>query len=276
MSGTKVFGSILNGLIKHGPKIAACVGGMLLVGGGYLLGREVPKYQAELEKRKEEAEGELPKKEKVKIFAKHFAAPFGTILAGVCGLGAAVFESERRIRICQETGIAATAVSEAATRGLQDYKQAAAEVVGEEKVGEIEKKVNDIQSDRFVTKTPIPIAPPQPGKYWCKNIKFGGEWFQTDVGTLEAAENELTRRLIIECDERATATLNDANELIGCEFIEAGDRLVFRYNEGKRGYKMVDLGISSTILNGMPIITISPKVEVVFEDSNGNTHYCEL
>lgn len=272
MNKAKFLSSMLKGLTKHGPKIAAGIGGALLVAGGYLLGREVPKYQEELKKKKEETEGELPKKEKAKIFVKHFAAPVLTIAGGASTLAAAVFVSERRIARLMPAAV----LSEAATSELSNYKAATKEIVGEEKVEEIEKKANDIRTDKFLASADLPSGLPEHGKFWCKDTLFGGAWFQTDVATLEAAENELSRRLIVECDERATVTINDAYELIGHELIGAGDKIVCRYNDKKRGYKMVDLGISSTIINGMPVITITPKFEVIFEDSNGNVHFCEL
>ena len=261
MSTSKaIFDAALKGLKKHGPKIAAGVGGALLLVGGYLLGREVPKYQEELKKRKEEAEGELPKKEKAKIFAKHFAAPACAIVGGALSLGASVCESERRIAM----GTTAAAMSEVATRSLEDHKQAVREVLGEEKAKEIEDKVEEIRGDRIGKSLDIPSTPADPGKFWCVDLIFGGKWFQTDVPTLRSIENDLERSLLVE-GENATVSLNDAYERMGHELIGIGEAFVWRYDYHKKngkGGKMVDLGISSRIIDGQPVITISPTVEM--------------
>lgn len=258
-----ILNAVSNGLKKHGPKIAAGVGGVLLVVGGYLLGKEVPRYKEALEKAKENAEGELSKKEKAKIFAKHFVTPICVTAGGALCLGASVIENERRMRQLAASSTFA-AVSEMATmRKLSDYKDAVKEVIGEDKATEIKEKVKEIEEKREEVDLSFPQCAPEPGMMWCRDERFGG-YFQTTVAILESAENEIARWLN-SAGVGETACLNDAYKLINHEMIGAGDDLGWIFTQNIKGLKLVDLGIGSDIKNGQAILTINPKV-VLLDD----------
>ena len=276
MKNSKVIiDTIVKVVKKHAPKIAVGVGGALLLTGGYLLGKEVPKYKKEIEEKTQNLEeGEkLPVKEKATIAAKHFVAPICVIAGGTAALCLSVHENEKRIAIGTSAATVFSKLSEIKDKNLNEYKEAVKDVVSEEEQGKIEsvlaKKKEELAT---VDDMDIPPYPPEKGKYWCRDLVFGGQWFQTDVPTLEKCEIELASRLLAE-GYGSTAALNDVYELVGHELIDAGDHFGFPYDPGK-GHKMVDLRIDSMISNGELILTISPDVSLIDEyfKSAGTTY----
>lgn len=276
MKNSKVIiDTIVKVVKKHAPKIAVGVGGALLLTGGYLLGKEVPKYKKEIaEKTQNLEEGEeLPVKEKATIAAKHFVAPICVIAGGTAALCLSVHENEKRIAIGTSAATALSKLSEIKDKNLNEYKEAVKDVVSEEDQNKIESVLAKKKEDPIVVDDmDIPPYPPEKGKYWCRDLVFGGQWFQTDVPTLEKCEIELASRLLAE-GYGSTAALNDVYELVGHELIDAGDHFGFPYDPGK-GHKMVDLRIDSMISNGELILTISPDVSLIDEyfKSAGTTY----
>lgn len=259
------FNTVGKGLRKHGPKIAAGIGGVLLLTGGYLLGREVPRYKKEVEEKENELEeGEkLPAKEKAKLIVKHFAAPAVVITGGAVSLCASVHEGEKRIA---NLASAAAAVSEIKAKEFAEYKEAAKEIVGEEEAKKIEGKFdeNTKETRKSGLNLDYPTMAPDPGMCWCKDLLFGGKWFQTSGAILESVQTRYSTALK---DEGLPAcyTLNDIYNEIGHELIEAGDYFGFVYDRQK-GDHMVDLRIDVTYENMMPILTIFPDVALINED----------
>lgn len=270
-----IIDTIVKVVKKHAPKIAVGVGGALLLTGGYLLGKEVPKYKKEIEEKTQNLEegAKLPVKEKATIAAKHFVAPICVIAGGTAALCLSVHENEKRIAIGTSAATALSKLSEIKDKNLNEYKEAVKDVVSEEEQGKIESVLAKKKEDPIVVDDmDVPPYPPEKGKYWCRDLVFGGQWFQTDVPTLEKCEIELASRLLAE-GYGSTAALNDVYELVGHELIDAGDHFGFPYDPGK-GHKMVDLRIDSMISNGELILTISPDVSLIDEyfKSAGTTY----
>lgn len=263
---------------KHAPKIAVGIGGALLLTGGYLLGKEVPKYKREVEMAEDQyaaeiGEEKLPVKAKVKIAVRHFAAPICVIAGGTAALCLSVHENEKRIAIGTSAATALSKLTEIKGKELSEYKEAVKEAVGEEEQGKIESVLAKKKGEPVaVDDLDIPPYPTEKGKYWCRDLVFGGQWFQSDVPTLEKCEIELASRLLAE-GYGSSAPLNDAYDLIGHELINAGEHFGFPYDPGK-GHKMVDLRIDSMISNGELILTISPDVSLIDEyfESAGTTY----
>ena len=195
MKNSKVIiDTIVKVVKKHAPKIAVGVGGALLLTGGYLLGKEVPKYKKEIEEKTQNLEEgvKLPVKEKATIAVKHFVAP----TAALC---LSVQETEKRIAIGTTAATALSKLSEIKDKNLNEYKEAVKDVVSEEEQGKIESVLAKKKEDPIVVDDmDVPPYPPEKGKYWCRDLVFGGQWFQTDVPTLEKCEIELASRLLAE------------------------------------------------------------------------------
>ena len=268
MKNTKmIVDAVLKGLRKHAPKIAVGVGGALLLTGGYLLGREVPKYKKEVEEKSAELEeGEkLPVKEKAKIAAKHFAAPACAIAGGTMALCLSVHENEKRIAIGTTAATALSKLTEAKSKELKEYKEAVKEIVSEEDNEKIESTAVQKREESITAEAlDIPPYAPAPGMHWCKDEVFGGQWFQTDIPTLQMCEIEGMRRLQAE-GYGGCITLNEIYELIGHELIGVGEVFGCVYDPQKSG-KMVDIRIGSAIVNGQLILTIAPNVDIIDPD----------
>ena len=131
MKNSKVIiDTIVKVVKKHAPKIAVGVGGALLLTGGYLLGKEVPKYKKEIEEKTQNLEeGEkLPVKEKATIAVKHFVAPICVIAGGTAALCLSVHENEKRIAIGTSAATALSKLSEIKDKNLNEYKEAVKDV----------------------------------------------------------------------------------------------------------------------------------------------------
>lgn len=260
MNTAKAFiNATAKGMKKHWPKIAVGAGSAFLLIGGYLLGREVPKYKEEVAA-KEAENGKLPKKEKVKIIAKHFAAPTCAIAGGALFVTASVCENSRRAKI----GATACAISELTSSNLIDYKEAAKEILGEEKEKEIEEKAKEkkLEKATCMPKTPIPE-----GMYWCYDVRFGGEPFITDVNKLKAAENKI-RGDLLEMGEGDSITLNDLYDLVRDRYaVKNEDASALDYfgwiNDNKYSHAKPELNIGSAVKDGIPVLTIAPNAIII-------------
>ena len=264
MNKTKAFlEASAKGLKKHWPKIAVGVGSAFLLVGGYLLGREVPKYKEEVAEKERMEEGKLPKKEKLKIAAKHFAAPACAIAGGTLFVTASVCENNRRAKI----GATACAISELTTGNLIDYKSAAKEILGEEKEKEIEKKAEEKKLEKAV---PVPDIPIPEGKYWCYDVVFPTEPFLTDVNELKAAQNKICGDLL-EMSEGDSITMSDFYDLVRPRnTVKNEDGEVLDYfgwiNDNKYSHAKPDLRIGSDVKNGIPVLTIKPNAVILDPD----------
>ena len=263
-AGKGIMTAVAKGFKKEWPKIAVGFGAGLLAFGGYLLGKEVPKYKKVIEEREKEFGEKMQPKEKAKLAVKHFAAPAGAIIGGSLFLVASVCESEKRINM----STAAVAISEVATKNLADYASAAKEVLGEEGGKEVKKKVKEkklkeknltpLDSDADISVLPS-------NKYWCYDLKFdaanedGGKPFLTDINTLRAAQNEVNRRMLAG-DE---VTMNELYELIGHPQIKIANAFVFSYDD-KHPSNTANLGIGTMIGDdGVVYLTIYPNAKIV-------------
>ena len=249
--------NIGKGFQKHWPKIATAFGGVLLVTAGYLAGREVPKYKEELERKREEKGEDLSAMEKGKIAAKQFVAPACALVGGSMFLVVSACENDKRIA---KVGSAACLVSEMTSKNMADYVETTKQVVGEEKAKEIEEKVKEKKVDRLAEAIDI-SEPLTEGKYWCYDTTFGGKPFMTDLNTLQAAENEITRR----CLQGDEVTLNDAYELIGHEYIDIANVYGWRFDDCYKAKDVASLGVSTILRDGKPAFTITPNVKIIDE-----------
>lgn len=254
-AGKGIMTAVAKGFKKEWPKIAVGFGAGLLVFGGYLLGKEVPKYKKVIEEREKESGEKMQPKEKAKLAVKHFAAPAGAIIGGSLFLVASVCESEKRINM----STAAVAISEVATKNLADYASAAKEVLGEEGDKEVKKKVKE---KKLKDAPPISGTPtlPDSGKSWCYDLVFGGQPFLTTVNDLKTAENEITARLLGGED----ICLNEAYDLIGHERVEAADAFGWKYDDMRpTTSNKADFDIGTMIKDGVPVLTITPNVKII-------------
>lgn len=257
------FSAAATGVRKHWPKIAVGTGSAFLLVGGYLLGREIPKYKAEVAEKERMEPGKLPVKEKAKIAAKHFTAPTCAIVGGTLFITASVCENSRRAKL----GATACAISELSTGNLIDYKEAAKEILGEEKEKEIEKKAEEKKLERAM---PVPQTSIPDGLFWCYDVKFGGEPFLTDVNTLKAAENKI-RGDLLELGEGDSISMNDFYDLVRDRMaIKNEDASVLDYfgwiNDGKYAHAKPEINIGSDVKNGIPVLTIAPNALIIDPD----------
>lgn len=270
----KILQATLNGLKKEWPKIATGLGAGLLVTGGFLAGREVPKYKAELEKLEAEKKakaaenadgGENPEevrltfKEKAVAAVRHFAAPVGTILSGTGLLIASTVENDRRIGL----GTTAAALSELATKNLSTYKEAVSEVVGEENLKQIEKKVAEKKLEEAHLEPAQTDVMPE-GKVLCYDLAFGRAPFYTDYNTLRAVENEVTSR-VLAGGYGTKVSLNEMFELLGQDAVVTGEALGWVFDDWE-SHRMADLNISTALMNGQAVFTICPNVVEIDPD----------
>lgn len=263
-AGKSIITAVANGFKKQWPKIAVGAGASLLIVGGYLLGKEMPKYKKAIEEREKESGEKLSGKEKVKIAVKHFAASAGAITGGSLCLVAAVCESDKRI----DAGAAAVAISNVATKNLTDYASAAKEVLGEEGDKKVKKKVKEKkQAERKLSPVPqdadISVLPSN--KYPCYDLTFdaaieeGGKPFSVSINTLRAAEVEVNRRMLAG-DE---VTMNELYELIDHPLIKIAEAFVFRHDDEHPSY-VCNLDIGTMIGDdGIVYLTISPNAKVI-------------
>lgn len=264
MSTAKTFfNTTAKSIKKHWPKIAVGTGAAFLFVGGYLLGKEIPKYKAEVAEKERMEPGKLPVKAKTKIAVKHFAAPACAIVGGTLFITASVCESSRRAKL----GATACAISELSTGNLIDYKEAAKEILGEEKEQEIEKKAEE---KRLEKAAPVPQTSIPDGLFWCYDVKFGGEPFLTDVNTLKAAENKI-RGDLLELGEGDSISMNDFYDLVRDRMaIKNEDASVLDYfgwiNDGKYAHAKPEINIGSDVKNGIPVLTIAPNALIIDPD----------
>lgn len=256
-----LFDAASKGLRKHWPKIAIGVGSAFLFAGGYLLGREVPKYKKEVADKEEAAGEKLPVKEKTKIAVKHFVGPACTVAAGGLFIAASVCENEKRIRI----GTTACAISELTASNLTTYKEAAKEIVGEEKEQEIEKKANEKKAEKAVA---LQTTPPPANMFWCFDIKHGIEPFPIESKTeLQAAVNELQHDLL-EMGYGNSVTLNDLLDKLRVpnriknDLAEDFDHIGWSYDDDS-SHRKIDLDIGTMDTQYGPAYTIRPNAIII-------------
>ena len=257
MNAKKIFESAMSGLKKEWPKIATGLGAGLLVVGGYLVGREVPKYKEEL-KRKEEEKGEaLTGKEKLAVGVKHFGPAAGAIASGITMVAASAIENDKRLNLATGAAALSEIASKNATKNLLDYKEAAKEVLGEEEKKKVDEKVKEKKIQEYgCTYEPCDYIPQ--GRVKCYDLHMGGEPFLTDYNTLRAIENDFTSLLLTKKDG-SFVTLSEIYETMGrTRTMKAADPLGWVYDDDEK-HHMVDLGIGSAIVDGEPALTICPE-----------------
>ena len=252
-----ILGAAIKGFKKEWPKIATGLGAGLLVVGGYLLGRETPRYEAEIQKKEEEKGEKLTVKEKLPIAAKHFAVPAGTLATGTVLTVASAVENDRRIGL----GTTAAALSEIATKNLDSYKDAAKEIVGEENAEKIQQKANEKLAEEIDIK---PLDEEIFGdisnetEYWCYDLFCGGKPFRTTVNKLHALENELTSR-ILHGGDGVSISLAEAYDEMGHEYGSIADNVGWIFDSNK-SHSDVRFNVASMVKNGEPVLTIAPEV----------------
>ena len=252
-----ILGVVLKGFKKEWPKIATGLGAGLLVVGGYLVGREVPRYEAEIQRKEEEKGEKLTIKEKLPIAARHFAVPAGTLATGTVLTVASAVENDRRIGL----GTTAAALSEIATKNLDSYKDAAKEIVGEENAEKIQQKANEKLAEEIDIK---PLDEEIFGdisnetEYWCYDLFCGGKPFRTTVNKLHALENELTSR-ILHGGDGVSISLAEAYDEMGHEYGSIADNVGWIFDSNK-SHSDVRFNVASMVKNGEPVLTIAPEV----------------
>lgn len=264
MNAKKIFESAMNGLKKEWPKIATGLGAGLLVVGGYLVGREVPRYKEEL-KRKEEEKGEaLTGKEKFVTGVKHFGPAAGAIVSGVTMVAASAIENDKRLNLATGAAALSEIASKNATKNLLDYKEAAKEVLDEEEKKKVDEKVKEKKLQEYgCTCEPCDYIPE--GRVLCYDLHMGGEPFVTDYNTLRGIENEIKSRLLASGDG-AAVTLSEAYDLMGRKYtMKAADPLGWIFDD-KPSHRNVDFHIDAAIVDGKPSLTICPEVVMIEPD----------
>lgn len=259
MSKTERFvEAMARGLKKSWPKIAVIAGGALLAIGGYKAGLEVPRYEKEIREKEKASEEKLKKTEKAKIAAKHFVAPVCMAAAGGMLLVASICENDRRTAI----GSTAVAALEATSKTFADYKEATKEVAGEETEKEIRKKVKEkcLENTPAVQDPPFDKVPPSmQDMYWCYDLAFGGEPFLTTKYKLEKAENEIQKQVLT----GEEVTLNEAYYILGMNPVKMGESYGWKYDPEHPSSGTVDLDISTTEKNGVPVFSILPNANLI-------------
>lgn len=265
-----ILGAAMKGFKKEWPKIATGLGAGLLVVGGYLLGRETPRYEAEIQKKEEEKGEKLTVKEKLPIAAKHFAVPAGTLVTGTVLTVASAIENNRRIGV----GATAAALSEIATKNLDNYKDAAKEIVGEENADKIQQKANEKLAEKFdinPLNDDLIASISNETEYWCYDLFCGGKPFRTTVNKLHALENELTSR-ILHGGDGTSISLSEAYEEMGHEYGSIADNVGWIFDSDK-SHSDVRFNVSAMLKNGEPVLTIAPEVVLLTPENFSTISY---
>lgn len=268
MNAKKIFEMASAGLKREWPKIATGLGAGILIVGGYLVGKEVPKYKEELERRKEEKGEELTAKEKLPIAAKHFGPAIGAITGGIIMVGASMIENDKRINLATGAAALSEIASRNATKNLLEYKDAAKEFLSEEEQEKVQKKADQKAQERGIEEYRCSYEHcdfiPQ-GQTYCYDLLIPGKPFPTTYNTLRAIENEYTS-LLLEKKDGASVTLSEIYEAMGREeAAKAADPLGWVYDDDPT-HRVVKLHIDSAIIDGTPALTICP--EAVLIDTN--------
>lgn len=258
MNAKKIFESAMSGLKKEWPKIATGLGAGLLVVGGYLVGREVPKYKEEL-RRKEEEKGEaLTGKEKLAVGVKHFGPAAGAIASGITMVAASAIENDKRLNLATGAAALSEIASKNATKNLLDYKEAAKEVLGEEEKKKVDEKAAGKKIQEYgCTCEPCDYIPE--GQVLCYDLFMGGEPFVTDFNTLRAIENEV-KSSILAGGEGTSVSLSEAYDLMGRKYsMKAADAFGWIFDD-KTSHRDVNFNIDAMVVDGKPSLTICPYV----------------
>lgn len=261
MNAKKIFESAMNGLKKEWPKIATGLGAGLLVVGGYLVGREVPRYKEELKRKEEEKGEELTGKEKFAVGVKHFAPAAGAIVSGVTMVAASAIENNKRLNLATGAAALSEIASKNATKNLLDYKEAAKEVLGEEEKKNVDQKAKEKKLQEYEgTCEPCDYIPE--GKVLCYDLLMGGEPFVTDYNTLRAIENEIKSRLLA-TGEGGQISLSEVYDLMGrVRTMKAADAVGWIFDD-KVSHRDANLHIDAMIVDGKPSLTICPEVILI-------------
>ena len=264
MDAKKFFDKAASCLKKDWPKIATGLGAGFLVIGGYLVGKEVPRYKEELERKKEEKGEELTKKEVFLVAAKHFGPAAGAIAGGSIMVAASMIENDKRLGLASGAAALSEIASKNATKNLLDYKEAAREVLSEEDQKKVEKKAGERRLQEYgCTCESCDYIPD--GQVLCYDLLIPGKPFYTSYNTLRAIENEYTS-LLLEKKDGASITLSEIYDAMGREeTAKAADPLGWVFDDDPT-HRVVKLHIDSAIVNGVPSLTICP--EPVMIDTN--------
>ena len=252
MNAKKIIAAVGRGLKKEWPKIATGLGAGLLVIGGFLAGREVPKYEEELRKKEAEKGEKLVFKEKAKIAVKHFAAPTGTIVAGAGLTIASAIENNKRIGL----GTTAAALGEIATKNLTTYKDAVEEVVSKDDIQKIEEKVTEKKMEERNLMPDLSGKIPE-GKVLCYDLAFGMKPFYTDYNTLRAVENDCMSQLLSE-GPYGTLSWNEVLERLSLEPTKIGEAVGWAFDD-KTSHREIRLNIGTALMDGSIVLTIDPE-----------------
>ena len=264
MNAKKIFESAMNGLKKEWPKIATGLGAGFLVIGGYLVGREVPRYKAELQRKEEEKGEALTTKEKAVTAVKHFGPAAGAIAGGTIMVLASAIENDKRLNLATGAAALSEIASKNATKNLLDYKEAAKEVLGEEDEKKVERKAAEKKIQEYgCTCEPCDYIPE--GKVYCYDLLMGGEPFITDVNTLHAIENEIKSN-ILAGGEGTEISLSEAYDLMGrTRTMKMADAFGWIFDD-KTSHRDVNFNIDAMVVDGKPSLTICPYVVEIDTD----------
>ena len=216
---TKFIKRISNGVVKHSPEILTGIGIAGMITTTVLAVKATPKAIKLIELAKEEKEDELTKTEVIKAAWKPYipAAVTGA-MSVACLVGGSSVHARRNAALMTAYQISTTA--------LNDYKEAALEVVGEEQV----KMVKDKVAKKKVEENPVKnteVVITGKGKTLCYDEQ-GGRYFESDPELIKKAENIINKKLINEM----YVSLNELYDEIGLRRTKLGDNLGWNIDDG--------------------------------------------
>lgn len=253
----------LSALGKHSPEILTGIGIAGMVTATVLAVRATPKALMLIEREKERLNeengdgeasdvGSLSPKETVRVCWKSYIPATATGAASIlCLIGASAVSMKQKAALAT-----ACALSETAFR---DYREKAAEVVGEKK----EQSIRDAVAKEKIEENPpgnCEIIPTKKGDTLCYDA-VSGRYFKSDMEKIRRAENELNRRMM----DEMYISLNDFYYEIGLPGISIGEGLGWNIDRG-----FMDLSFSSQLADdGTPCLAIDYLVSPRYDFRNG-------
>lgn len=234
------YSEILEAIRKHGPEILAATGIAGFIFTAVEAAARTPEAMIKIEEMKAELGVErLTVGQTIKAIWKSYAlAAVVGIASGACIIGG-LTESQRRIAALADT-------CAIAGMRLNDFKEQAKDILGEEKVKEIEEAVakEEVKRDPPPSSAVVMLGD---GEVLCRDT-ITKQYFRCSINKMEKIANDISRRMIYE----NTASLNDFYYEIGLEWCEAGDKYGWNINDG-----IIELKFTSVITdNGVPCIVV--------------------